>query len=211
MDDRHLGFLIPYAIIAGVITLLLTLGLYLTRGGLLFSPGPLDPRSGATLQGVTSHAELSGQCSACHGKLLDNSTMDRNCETCHEDVSNQRNDPTTLHGNLAKKNSELDCRSCHQEHGGLLTDLSKADVAHDWFGYSLEGHQKKASGAGFECKDCHTQDITIFAAETCSKCHEQVGDVSLQDHIQAYGENCLACHDGVDRYGKHFDHNQFSF
>src|SRR5512140_2494197 len=141
MDNRRLGFLIPSSIIAGVITLLLTAGLYLTRGGLLFSPGPLAQKSGAPIQGVASHAELSGNCAACHGKMLDNSTMDQNCETCHKDILKQQGDPATLHGNLAKKNGGLDCRSCHQEHGGPLTDLSKADVVHDWFGYSLEGHQ----------------------------------------------------------------------
>src|SRR5512141_2614955 len=37
-------------------------------------------------------------------------------------------------------------------------------------------------------------------------------DVSFsQAHLLAFGADCLACHDGVDRFGNDFNHNEFPF
>ncbi len=33
----------------------------------------------------------------------------------------------------------------------------------------------------------------------------------MQSHLQAYGDNCLACHDGIDTYGHNFDHQKVAF
>src|SRR5512140_787368 len=110
MSDHRLGFLVPSSIIAGIVTLLITAGLWLTRGGFLFSPGPLDAQSGQPIGGVNSHKDLQGRCSACHGVLFQAGTMDDRCAACHIDVSKQKTDPSTLHGNLFKEDGSLECR-----------------------------------------------------------------------------------------------------
>lgn len=211
MDDHRLGFLAPSSIIIGILTLLITGGLLFTHGGTLFSPGPLNPQKGQPIAGVASHADLKGNCAACHGGLLQKTNMDERCSACHIDIQAQKGDPATLHGNLEKKNGNLECRSCHQEHGGSLTDLSRAKVDHTDFGYDLSAHVSKLDGSAFNCKDCHKQDFVTFDSGVCMECHLQDQPDQMQAHTQAFGYNCLACHDGIDTYNSNFNHDAFAF
>ena len=211
MDDHRLGFLGPSSLIAGLLTLLITAGIWTTHGGTLFSPGPLDVQKGQPIQGVSSHADLQGKCSACHANLLEPGSMDERCEACHTDIAGQKGNPNTLHGDLLKTNGSLECRNCHQEHGGALTDIRKANVDHAAFGYSLAGHAAKADGTRFTCKDCHARGFVTFDVGVCATCHQQKDASFLQPHMQAFGSDCLGCHGGLDPYGSHFDHNRYGF
>jgi len=140
--------------------------------------------------------------------------MSDRCVVCHKDISTQWQDPSTLHGNLHKNAPSLTCQNCHPDHRGpnaSLTDLTKADVSHDAFGYALKAHQVKTDGSPFTCVDCHATNYTKFDQNVCATCHQLVKADFMQAHIQAYGTGCLACHDGIDSYGHTFNHNSVAF
>jgi hypothetical protein len=136
------------------------------------------------------------------------------CVACHTDIAVQMFDVAQLHGAITQKDSTLACRDCHPEHRGKnasLTVLGNNVFPHDVLGYSLNGHQRNVNGKLFECSDCHGDDITTFASDTCQTCHRQIDIVFAQTHLLTFGEDCLVCHDGIDTYGDDFDHNKFSF
>ena len=237
MDDKRLGFLTTSGILAGILTILIVVGVGLVGGGVLFSPGPLTARTSPvlagsfgqanlslvnqkvpagliTLGGVTSHADLSGKCSACHSAVWEKTTMAELCVACHIDITAQQKDPATLHGNLQKNNHGLVCQNCHPDHKGAqasLTDFKKVNVAHDAFGFATTAHNAQNHGAPFPCSDCHKQDFTRVDQAVCANCHQQIKADFMQPHLQAYGNNCLGCHDGIDTYGHNFNHNKVPF
>jgi hypothetical protein len=183
-------------------------------GGLMFSPGSLNAQPGKVVGGVSSHADISGNCKACHTAPWEAETMDDRCSACHTDVAVEVKDPASIHGRMLQINPGAACRSCHPEHKGsdaLLTILEGWRFPHDVSGFSLKGHQLTARKEPFLCADCHGEDVTKFDQLTCRECHVDMDISFMLDHHFAFGENCLECHDGVDRYGKGFDHNIFPF
>jgi hypothetical protein len=89
--------------------------------------------------------------------------------------------------------------------------MDEAEFPHDSLGFSLAGHKRNAQNQPFTCKDCHVNDITTFAPDTCQNCHTQINLPFTKAHVLGFGSNCLACHDGVDRYGDDFNHKNFTF
>jgi hypothetical protein len=211
---RPLGCLTVPGIIIGVLVILIVIAIGLVFGGRLFNPGALNAQAGVLVGGVTSHAALSGKCSSCHAYFWQSATMADRCLACHTEVAVQLNDPTTLHGNQAKKRPGLTCRDCHPDHRGpiaSLVDLSKADLSHDAFGFSLNAHQKQADGSPFTCRTCHVGGYMSFDRSVCLTCHQQLEPDLMPAHLQAYGQDCLGCHDGVDTYGHNFSHDTAAF
>jgi hypothetical protein len=214
MDKKPFGCLTVPGIVTALLVILVVVVVGLVRGGVLFSPGPLNAQSGAVLGGVTSHAELDGRCSACHAFFWQKDRMADRCVQCHADVAAELQDPSTLHGDQLMKKPGKPCRSCHPDHRGPnapLTDMSMVDISHDAFGYSLAAHQHQTDGSPFACNTCHVNGYSIFDQTVCTVCHEQIKADFMQAHLQAYGENCLACHDGIDTYGHNFDHSKVAF
>jgi hypothetical protein len=66
MQSNRLGCLTGTGILAAVITIFVIAGYAYASGGLMYNPGPLSAKSGETLGGVTSHAEIAGDCKTCH-------------------------------------------------------------------------------------------------------------------------------------------------
>ncbi len=214
MNSSRLGCLTSTGIIATILTGLIIAGVILTQGGVLFSPGALNAQSGSPLGGMTSHAALSGQCKACHSAPWESAAMADRCVACHTDVAMQRQDAATLHGVLLQSAPGIACRACHPEHNGPdapLTVLDESLFPHQSLGYSLEGHLRKTDGTSFGCRDCHRSNFTSFDQAICVTCHQQINASYMQEHIQTFGADCLACHDGVDTYGSNFDHGRFIF
>jgi hypothetical protein len=89
--------------------------------------------------------------------------------------------------------------------------MEDATFPHEAVGFSLNGHQQTSAGIPFTCDDCHRGDITTFTADSCHTCHHQMDAQFSVTHLLTFGAGCLACHDGVDRYGDDFNHNQFTF
>jgi hypothetical protein len=213
MHSNRLGCLTFTGIIATIITLFTIAGFAFASGNQMFSAGALNAQPGDSLGGVTSHAQIA-KCSACHAAPFGAETMADRCASCHTDIAAQMKDVAKLHGLITKKSSTLACRDCHPDHRGAtapLTDLGSNTFPHEALGYSLKGHQLTAAGVAFSCKDCHPQDITTFTPDTCDSCHRQIDAAFTQAHVEAFGTSCLACHDGVDRFGNDFSHSGFVF
>jgi hypothetical protein len=141
--------------------------------------------------------------------------MAERCVACHENISAQLPDATKLHGAIKNQNPNSTCRDCHPEHRGAsapLTDLRNNTFPHEALGFSLSGHQLTSANATFACRDCHPDDIATFNRSICDSCHRQIDAAFTQTHTTAFGTDCLACHDGVDRLGKkNFSHTVFPF
>ncbi len=120
-------------------------------------------------------------------------------------------DPTSLHGVL----KVTDCRACHTEHRGPQGNLTAVDeqaIDHNLFGFSLAAHETASDGQPFACADCHTERLTRFEPARCETCHREEDERFTSIHVQEYGTNCRACHEGTDFFSKdRFDHNQLAF
>jgi hypothetical protein len=180
----------------------------------MYSPGPLSAQGHRALGGVTSHAQTAGNCKACHTAPWESATMADRCAVCHTDIAEQMRDVATMHGTLLHKDPELGCRHCHPEHRGpdaQLTSMEDASFPHEVVGFSLNGHQLTAAREPFSCNDCHRADITTFTLDSCDSCHRQMDLGFMTAHTLSFGSACLDCHDGLDRFGKNFDHNAYPF
>lgn len=208
-NTNRLGCLSGIGILAAIITALVIVGYVYASGGLLYNPGPLNAKSGATLGGVTSHAQLGGNCRACHVAPWENARMADRCADCHGETAIQMQDVASLHGKMLHDNPGLSCRHCHPEHRDAeapLTVMEGGEFPHEAVGYSLRGHQFTAANESFTCNDCHYGDISTFASDSCHACHGPMDPVFSLAHSIEYGDACLACHDGVDRFGQDFRH-----
>ncbi len=213
MHNNRLGCFTLTGIVATFVTLCAIVGFAFTSGSQMFSAGALNAQTGDVYGGVNSHAQIT-ECSACHVPPIGAETMADRCASCHTDIAEEMKDVAKLHGTIVQKNSTLACRDCHPEHRGAsasLTDLGKNAFPHEALGFSLNGHQLTASREAFSCRDCHHEDVTTFAPDTCDSCHRQIDIVFTQSHILSFGTDCLACHDGVDRFGGNFKHSAFAF
>jgi hypothetical protein len=123
---------------------------------------------------------------------------------CHADIAAQDSDAAKRHVKATDQNPPGSCCGCHSEHVG-------APAPHEAVGFSLSGHKLTNTRNAFTCGDCHKDDVTTFAPDTCDNCHRQNDAGFVQAHVLSYGTACLNCHDGVDRFGKAFSHAGFAF
>ncbi len=206
---RRLGCLTPLGLLVAFVALVVVVGVTVVKGGVLFSPGPLNAQTGEPKGGVRSHAEIQ-ECGRCHAPFWSVDTMADRCMDCHTQVRDEILNSQGLHGRLVKDQGRLSCRTCHTEHRGpqaALTILDPATFPHEVVGFSLQAHQAWPSGQPFVCTDCHVQRLTAFEPGTCVECHRDLDAAFVRDHQRAFGEDCLACHDGVDRFSD-FVHNR---
>jgi len=212
--NRPLGCFTFPALLATVITLLAIAGSVLAAGGRLFTSGSLNARSGANVGGVTSHAQTGNDCAKCHPAPWEADHMADRCVKCHTNIAAQLMDVKTIHGALKGQQSNLTCRQCHPDHRGTgapLTEIVAVGFPHDVTGFALTAHTNSSDGIAFTCTVCHIKSYKQFDENLCADCHSERDKAYTSTHIQDFGMDCLACHDGVDIYGKKFDHNVFSF
>ena len=211
-NTNRLGCLTGTGFIAALITLFVLVGVAFASGSQMFSSGVLNAQPGENVGGVTSHAEIK-DCKACHSAPWERASMADRCLECHIDIANQMRDVAQLHGSIIQKSPSIACRDCHQDHRGAtasLTDLGENTFPHETFGFSLNEHQRKESGDVITCDDCHGEDVTTFASDSCQSCHNDMDIAFAQAHLLSFGADCLACHDGVDRFSD-FNHNTAIF
>lgn len=209
MRKNRLGCFTFSGILVALLTVLVIVGIAYAGGGLLYSSGPLNAQPGKMLGGVNSHAETGGQCEACHTAPWDSTTMADLCINCHGDIAQQMQEMVALHGAMYQTNPKLECRDCHPEHRGAnapLTVMTGGEFPHELLGFSLNGHRRTVQREPFTCADCHQNNISVFAMDSCNACHRQMDPVFTQAHTLSYGVACLDCHDGVDRFGRNFNH-----
>ncbi len=212
MKTTRLGCISSTGIIATLLALLVIGGIAYARGGVLFNPGDLNGQTGArSLDGVASHAETGGRCTACHAAFWQREKMADRCLSCHVDLKTSADN---FHRVMLAQSQTWECFSCHTDHNGSQASMTVMDMErfpHQSVGFSLQGHRLNTTGAGFTCSDCHGDDITRFDQAACADCHRQINIPFIDEHLNAFGQGCLACHDGIDTYGKNFDHNRLAF
>ena len=212
---RPLGCFTLSALVAAVLVVLAMAGAAAATGNGIFSPGQLSAVAhGGPVEGVRSHADLGGRCEACHAPAWSSDRMGDLCLACHAQVRDDIASKDGLHGRLAA--TEANCRDCHTDHRGATAELTLADpraFPHEQTGYLLTAHPLRSSsgilggpGSGISCRSCHPGSPTVFTPPVCASCHEKLDASFMAQHTATFGSTCLACHDGVDRYGKAFDH-----
>lgn len=214
MKTNRLGCFTGTGLLAALLTTIIIVGYDYARGGSMFSPGPLSTHSDEVLGGVRSHAEIGGNCDACHTAPWEGDIMADRCANCHASIAEQMRDVASMHGSIAHNNPELSCRHCHPEHRGpdaKLTELNDEAFPHEVVGFSLNGHQLTAARVPFACADCHADDITEFHLSACDTCHRQQDTTFMIAHNLSFGGACIDCHDGVDRFDEDFSHSTFPF
>jgi hypothetical protein len=203
--NQRLGCLTNSGILAAILTLVIVAGVVLAQGGAIFSPGPLNAQAGGLLGEVHSHAEIGNRCATCHPAFWQTVTMADRCTACHTDIPAQLSGTDNLHGVLLQNDTGMACWKCHPEHNGPdapLTVLKDVDFLHDSFGYSLLAHSPRTGGRTLDCRDCHANDFINFKTAVCESCHLKENATFIADHLLLFGKDCLACHDGLDTYGK---------
>ena len=125
MRSNRLGCLTGTGIITAVLTTLIITGYAYARGGLMYNPGPLSTHGDEVLGGVQSHAEIGGNCDACHSAPWEAAVMADRCAVCHTNIAQQMRDVASMHGSIAHDNPQLGCRHCHPEHRGADANLTE--------------------------------------------------------------------------------------
>lgn len=202
MNHNKLGCLSPLAVVSLFLAIFGLLAAKTLFGNAMFSPGALQ----------AAHADIGNDCSQCHAPFWGPQTMTDLCLACHTETQAELGNSATLHGALVKGRDSA-CQACHTEHHGAdaaLTVIDAASFPHESTGYSLAGHQNRSPGVAFACGDCHAESIASFDQAICAECHRSLDAVFTDAHIVDFGEDCLACHDGADRY-ENFNHDQTSF
>lgn len=210
--SNRLGCLTGTGCLSAVITLFVIVGMGFASGSQMFSSGDLNAQPGGNISGVNSHAQIRA-CAECHTAFWERATMADRCLECHTDIAGQMRDVVQLHGTITQKAADLACRDCHHEHRGenaSLTDLGNNTFPHEALGFSLNEHVRMESGEPITCGNCHGENVKTFASDSCQTCHSDMDIAFTQAHLLSFGRDCIACHDGVDRFGD-FNHNAYPF
>lgn len=196
--ERQHPIFSPVALISTLILGVgLAIGVYLT-GGRAFSPGDLSAlnHSGEPVANVMSHADIGDDCGQCHVPFQ--GVADTLCQDCHKNIAVER-EGDGLHGRLP---DVAQCGNCHLEHLGHEYDLKTAAVAdfdHNLTQFSLAHHDVSSISAEMACADCHIDENSYdMQNSTCDSCHRELDAEFMTQHDEAYGPNCLTCHDGLD-------------
>lgn len=212
MARRPLGCMTGTALIATMLAVLgVTAAATATENG-IFSPGALNAEVGTEEHGgVRAHADLTGECAACHPAFWTGMRMGDRCLACHTEVQEEIETESGLHTGFA---TPANCRVCHTDHrgsAGALTRETLPGFPHERTGYVLWAHDLRTEGGTFGCVDCHPDSLRTFEAQTCTNCHMDLDPGYVVQHRATFGERCVVCHDGVDTYGHAFDHAQGGF
>ena len=172
----------------------------------LLFPGHLteNARKSEVIEGFVSHAEFEQDCGHCHGPI--HCVEDRRCQDCHYEVAQDRANSTGLHGRLP---GMAQCETCHTEHQGKdahITSFAYNNVDHKLLAnFSLEIHHLDFDNQPMGCQSCHSQDSYLTEKLDCITCHTQGDHDFMATHIELFGTDCVACHDGMGHYAD-FEH-----
>ncbi len=144
------------------------------------SPGPLS-----TVHGVEKDLDGGSNCSQCHGGWFTN--MNDSCLECHEEISEQLDGHTGLHGVLA--NDGARCATCHSEHHGpgFAPVNRRSFVIAGFDGPEKFDHAR----IGFDMNGAHL-------ALECAECHEHAADAVLAKGTTRFiglDKSCTTCHE----------------
>lgn len=186
------GIVVAVVLVAAIVVWLLIAGLQ------PFSPGALSAAKGQTRGGVTTHAELSKQCGACHTAPWSSQTMNDKCIACHTEIARELK-TNGVHVGFMQTDSQ--CAGCHPDHKGPNASVTKVD--HNLFRFKLTG-----AHADVPCSSCHKGARTMAdfknAPTDCYSCH-----ANRDVHHGSFGKGCGSCHNTTDWGNANFDHSVF--
>ncbi|NRA09895.1 MAG: cytochrome C [Myxococcales bacterium] len=149
------------------------------------------------------HAEIEGDCASCHAPFDRENQRDR-CLRCHEEVAEDLQAGSGLHGRDARVKGSL-CRDCHSEHQGRDADIlgfNRESFQHRFTDFELRGRHREV-----ECASCHVPEKAYReATQQCADCHGED-----DAHGGQLGDDCSSCH--VERGWKDtkFEHASTGF
>lgn len=165
-------------------------------------------------------ADWGTDCLACHdGRRFSRDRFDHGatrfslegrhrplgCTACHADARSFSDFGAAADG----------CFGCHaadDPHAGALGE--QCGACHDpegWRGVDFDhpfapgGHRRSPDGDPFVCEDCHGPGLAPVPSSRCRACHATNDPAFTGGHVEAWGPECLACHDGA-RFTGPFDH-----
>lgn len=148
---------------------------------------------------IEGHAEIEGECAACHDTQSDLAQASL-CIECHEEVGIDRDSQTGFHGRFSSAQSS-ECVICHTDHEGRDADIVPVDAGifdHEFTDFPLYGAHLSTT-----CGDCHASGEDYRgASSSCGNCHA-ADDV----HEGALGESCQDCHFEETWPDTSFDHD----
>lgn len=205
--SRPLGCMTTSGFIAGFIALILVAVATALSGQTILSPGELNAeKSALPLSGVSSHAEVTRQCAACHTPFWSSERMGHRCISCHTNLPEEFRNEGSLHFGFASPDN---CTSCHTDHNGSDANLTRSemdDFNHAQTGFYLTAHESLISKGSIFCGKCHAVSFGNFDEAVCTSCHMEDAPNFLTHHVREFGDTCLGCHDGVETYGASFSH-----
>jgi hypothetical protein len=136
-----------------------------------------------------AHAAL--ECDQCHAGG-DYSLVYTGCAGCHAEPA--------LHAGLFL----ADCATCHTDLAWTPAQMDGLPFDHETTGFSLARHADLAPSGG-ACTACHVAPDGTAQHSACQSCHAERDGAFMTEHLAQVGEQCLQCHDGVDRMAG-FDH-----
>ena len=215
MRNKRLGCLSGTGILAALITALVIAGYAFARGGLMYSPGPSEHAGRQNLRRRDLFMPRPGGIARRAMLRPGNPPRWQIAARSATPISRNRyaqSQPCTARCCTITRISvvAIATRSIVAQ-TAPLTEMKDATFPHEAVGFSLNGHQRTAAHNLFTCADCHHSDISTFAPDTCDSCHRQMDIQFMTAHTLSFGPACLDCHDGVDRLGKNFEHDKFSF
>ncbi len=152
---------------------------------------------------IQGHAEIEGDCAACHDRQSELAQADL-CVECHEEVGKDRNDRTGFHGIFAAA-QRSECVVCHTDHEGRGADIVPVDAG--IFDHSFSDFPLAAAHLSVSCGDCHAPDEKHRAASSdCVSCH-----VDDDVHAGSLGAECQDCHNEQGWSDTGFDHDTVGY
>lgn len=152
--------------------------------------------TGAMLGGYPNHEAFKHECGHCHVPI--HCISDDRCQNCHLEIARERMEQDGLHSKLP---GTYKCQTCHTEHQGTDANISYVpfvNINHQELGgFSLEKHNLRVDNSLMTCEDCHTQGNFAEGSTDCVTCHVEMDHDFTSAHMDFYGVNCLACHDGT--------------
>jgi hypothetical protein len=176
---------------------------------------------------ITTHLEDFGdQCTDCHDGIDTISDFDHQetkfplnglhsttaCVDCHQagEFESQDLECFSCHAEPDEHTKLFDtnCIDCHTSEGWSPAAIGEELFNHETqTPFSLVRHQRDYSDQLLVCLDCHTSFEILDVLPQCNQCHQGNSKEFLDEHINQFGESCLICHDGIDRYTD-FNHDQ---
>ena len=176
------------------------------QGLTIFSPGKISARSSrpAVSSEFQNHADFESACERCHQPLQ--AIQASLCLDCHTQVANQVNANSGTHARIIDRDQ---CANCHPDHRGRDFDLLSLGFQrfdHNATNFDLIHHQVSFDSQPLNCQSCHSEGQFNSNFVSCDECHLANNPIFMTNHQENFGQDCLACHDGLDSMAT-FDHS----